>query len=79
MVKLEKNKLSIFHLQNSMENGGYNILVLRSTKKVKSVRGNVVTLALGLRPRKGLARVWAKREAQKSHLMFPRMWENVKE
>jgi hypothetical protein len=31
---------------------------------------DVVTLAFGLRPRQGLARVQAKREVQESHLMF---------
>jgi hypothetical protein len=31
----------------------------------------VATLALGSRPRQGLARLWAKREAWESHLMFP--------
>ncbi len=33
----------------------------------------VATLALGLRPKLRLARVWAKREAQESHLMLPGM------
>jgi hypothetical protein len=32
---------------------------------------DVTTLALGLRPTKGLARVWAKSEARESHLMLP--------
>ncbi len=40
---------------------------------------HVVTLALGLQPRQGLARLWAKREARESHLMFPRVQNNVKE
>jgi hypothetical protein len=31
----------------------------------------VATLALGSRPRQGLARVQAKREARESHLMLP--------
>ncbi len=31
----------------------------------------VVTLALGLRPRQGLAKVWAKNDAWESHFMFP--------
>jgi hypothetical protein len=39
----------------------------------------IVTLALGLRPRQGLARVRAKREAQESHLMLPRVWESENE
>jgi len=38
----------------------------------------VTTLVLGLRPRKGLANVWAKSEAQKLHFMLPRVLENVK-
>jgi hypothetical protein len=32
---------------------------------------NVATLALGLRPRQGLVKVWAKNEARESHLMLP--------
>jgi hypothetical protein len=39
----------------------------------------VTTLALGLRPRQGLARVRAKKEAQESHLMLQGVWESVKE
>jgi hypothetical protein len=39
----------------------------------------VTTLALGSRPRQGLAKVRAKNEARESHFMFPRMWESVKE
>ncbi len=35
----------------------------------------VVTLVLGSRPKQGLAKVWAKSEAQESHFMLPRMWE----
>jgi hypothetical protein len=31
---------------------------------------DVATLALGSRPRQGLTRVWAKKEARKSHLML---------
>jgi hypothetical protein len=42
----------------------------------------VATLALGSRPKQGLTRLWAKREAKESHHMLPgvqkvqRMWEN---
>jgi hypothetical protein len=39
----------------------------------------VTTLALGSQPRQGLARVWAKREAQKSHCMLPGVYESVRE
>ncbi len=39
----------------------------------------VITLALGSRPKQGLAKVWAKNEAWKSHFMLSEMWENVKE
>jgi hypothetical protein len=35
----------------------------------------VATLALGLRPRQGLAKVWAKSEVQESHFMLPGGWE----
>jgi hypothetical protein len=38
----------------------------------------VATLTLGLRPMQGLAKVWAKKEARKSHLMLLGMKEGVK-
>ncbi len=40
---------------------------------------SVATLALGLWPRQGLAKVRAKNEAQESHFMLSRVWESVKE
>jgi len=43
------------------------------------VVANVVTLALGLRPKQGFGKVWAKREAWESHLMLLGVWENVRE
>ncbi len=39
----------------------------------------VVTLALGLRPRQGLTKVRAKREAWESHLMLPGVQKSVRE
>jgi hypothetical protein len=39
----------------------------------------VATLASGLRPKQGFARVWAKKEAQESHLILPGMYESVRE
>jgi len=39
----------------------------------------VTTLALGSRPRQGLAKVRAKSEAQESHFMLPGVWECVRE
>ncbi len=39
----------------------------------------VATLALGLQPRQGLARVRAKREARESHFMFSGVQKSVKE
>jgi hypothetical protein len=33
----------------------------------------VITLALGSRPKQGLARMKAKREARESHFMLPRV------
>jgi hypothetical protein len=39
----------------------------------------VATLALGLQPRQGVTRLWAKRETQESHHMLPRVqrvWGN---
>jgi hypothetical protein len=38
----------------------------------------VTTLALGLRPKQGLARLLAKREARESRRMFPGVYENVR-
>jgi hypothetical protein len=40
---------------------------------------SVVTLALGLWPRQGLARLQAKREAQESHLMLMAVQKSVRE
>jgi hypothetical protein len=38
----------------------------------------VATLALGSRPKQGLARVWAKREAPESNLMLPKVQKSVR-
>jgi hypothetical protein len=40
---------------------------------------HVATLALGLRPRQGLARLQAKREAHESHLVLPGVQKSVRE
>jgi hypothetical protein len=40
---------------------------------------DVATLALGSRPRRKLAKVWAKNEAWESYFMLPGMWESVRE
>jgi len=40
---------------------------------------NVTILTLGSWPRQGLAKVWAKKEAQESHLMLPKVQENVRD
>jgi len=37
------------------------------------IGSNVATLALGSRPRQGLARLQAKKEARESHRMLPGM------
>jgi hypothetical protein len=39
----------------------------------------VTTLALGLRPRQGLVKVWDKREAREAHLILLGVQENVRE
>jgi hypothetical protein len=44
-----------------------DLLVKRMDEGEKEL---VATLALGSRPRLEFARVWAKREARESHLMF---------
>jgi len=45
----------------------------------KGGMGCVATLALGSRPRKGLAKVWAKKEARESHFMLLGVQESVRE
>jgi hypothetical protein len=40
---------------------------------------SIVTLALGLRPKQGLAKARAKREARESHFMLPGVQESVRE
>jgi hypothetical protein len=40
---------------------------------------SVTTLTLGSQPRQGFTKVRAKSEAQKSHFMFPKVWESVRE
>ncbi len=34
---------------------------------------------MGLRPKQGLAKVWAKYEARESYFMLPKMQKNVKD
>jgi hypothetical protein len=41
-----------------------------ATNGLMNLTFDVTTLALGSRLKQGLARVWAKREAQESHLML---------
>jgi len=54
-----------------------NVAKLRlETKTYVSILPNVTALALGLRPRKRLARLRAKREAWGSHLLLPGMQKN---
>jgi len=48
-------------------------------KFLEVVIKNVATLTLGLRPRQGLAKVWAKNEAQESHFMLLWVWKSVGE
>jgi hypothetical protein len=40
---------------------------------------DVTTLALGLRSKQGLAKVWAKCESRESHFMLLGMQESVRE
>jgi len=61
-IKLEHLQLNFAHKQKHLV-----------CKKI-----DVATLALGLRPRQGLARLWGKREARGSHLMLPGMQKSVK-
>ncbi len=50
-----------------------------ASNNLKDIIHNVVTLALGSRPMRRLARVWAKSKARESHLMLARVYENVRE
>jgi hypothetical protein len=43
------------------------------------IRDLVATLALGLWPRQGLARLWAKKEDRELHLMLMRVQKSVRE
>jgi hypothetical protein len=40
---------------------------------------SVTTLTLGSRSKQALARLWAKKEAQESHLMLPGVQKSVRE
>jgi hypothetical protein len=40
---------------------------------------SVATLTLGSQPRQGLAKMWAKNEARKSHFMLLGVLESVRE
>jgi hypothetical protein len=55
-------------------NPKYNVIVKQDLNKVF-----VITLALGSRPKQGLARVWAKREARESHFMLSGVQKSVRE
>jgi hypothetical protein len=46
---------------------------------IKNITYCVTTLALGLQPKQGLARLWAKKEVQESHLMLLGMQKSVRE
>jgi hypothetical protein len=55
------------------------IPIVIQTLGLKSKIHVVATLALGLWPKQGLVKVRAKKEAQKSHFMLPRVQESVRE
>jgi hypothetical protein len=57
--------------------GDYRLLVVGS--QIVNLTSGVITLALGLQPKQGFARVRAKKEARESHLMLPGMQKNVRE
>jgi hypothetical protein len=44
-----------------------------------TIKVTIATLALGWRPKQGLAKVQAKNEAQESYFMLPGVQENVRE
>jgi hypothetical protein len=48
-------------------------------KFLEVVTKNVAILTLGSRPKQGLAKVWAKSEAQESHFMLLGVWKSVGE
>jgi hypothetical protein len=47
-----------------------SVVVVQNQEGVSQI---VAIVALGLRPKQGLTRVWAKREAQESHLKLLKM------
>jgi hypothetical protein len=51
--------------------GGSKIVDKNRSKKGVEKNKYVTTLTLGLRPRQGLTRVRAKKEARESHFMLP--------
>jgi hypothetical protein len=46
---------------------------------LKILKSYIATLALGLRPKQGLVKVWAKCEGRESHFMLPGVEESVRE
>jgi hypothetical protein len=56
-------------LTNSNEIKKRKIFILLKKVNIQ----HVTTLALGSQPKQGLAKVWAKSEAYKSHFVFSRM------
>jgi hypothetical protein len=71
-------KVLIFSSINQLApNHGPIILIYLKLPLLKFIC--VTTLALGLRPRQGLAKVQAKYEARESHFMLPGVQENARE
>jgi len=61
------------HLGSNLGLGSASVFYWFPSAFTKHITLIVTTLALGSQPRQGLARVRAKKEAQESHLMLPRV------
>jgi hypothetical protein len=73
----------VFFIEISINNTNlriiYCMLVTLKHGMPSTTTYNVATPALGSRPKQGLARLWAKREARGSHLMLLGVQKNVRE
>jgi len=66
----------------NLDNKPININTFHGLRSLRNKLGNldcVATLTLGSRPKQGVARLWTKREVQKSCHMLSRVQESVKE
>jgi hypothetical protein len=70
------HKLVVIMTHYSLLNG--KIMMKNLLSYMLLLMNIVATLTLGSRPRQRLVRVWAKKEAQESHLMFTGVQKSVR-